>query len=432
MKPKTSFYFVLYLIGIVNVLAVINERDFAMDNLIKDYEKPLKLSAPSVAEFLIHRPDTVEILVSNLKTQTERSSVKYHLVSLNETTEKNALLPSPLINPTTGNAKFFGEFKKAGEYKFKVWADVIRQLPKDAGGQRVRTGSDTASFTVLVSTAKSEIPGTKFSMGVDRENEHWISGVPYIKTVFVNTDPRKVSLAGLPSGFQRGTMGDNSIQLVWDKPMPGKTQIVVNGNAGRSLAVALDVASLAFTVNVEPPSWNPAPSKTAYWNIPYTFQSTVGELDVNDYAINVFANGSIPVQTVSSEHFPLVIMPEKAWSSLTFIATSRAGHEILKAEVPVKTPPPPQIKWTSSRLIGDDFVISFAAEDVGGKDVNMNCTLVQPQGLNGVLSARHGKSFTFTIKNVTNSRPQALVVRTSVHGIGGTSTPLDRTFPILY
>ena len=30
MKPKASFYFVLYLIGIVNLLAVINECDFAL------------------------------------------------------------------------------------------------------------------------------------------------------------------------------------------------------------------------------------------------------------------------------------------------------------------------------------------------------------------------------------------------------------------
>ena len=105
---------------------------------------------------------------------------------------------------------------------------------------------------------------------------------------------------------------------------------------------------------------------------------------------------------------------------------------MLRTEIPVKTPPPPQIKWSSARLEGDDYVISFSAEDIGGKDVNMNCVLVQPAGLNSVLSARHGKSFTFTIKNVTAMRPPALVVRTSIHGIGGASTPLDRTFPILY
>lgn len=117
---------------------------------------------------------------------------------------------------------------------------------------------------------------------------------------------------------------------------------------------------------------------------------------------------------------------------MTFVATSINGHEIIRTEIPVKAPPPPQIKWTSSRLIGDDYVISFTAEDVGGKDVNVNCTLVQPSGLTAVLSARHGKAFTFTVKNVTATRPQALVIRTSIHGIGGVSAPLDRTFPILY
>ena len=283
---------------------------------------------------------------------------------------------------------------------------------------------------MLVSTKKSEIPGTKFSMGVDKKREHWISGVPYVKTVFVNTDPRKVHLSGLPPGFRRGAANDNSIELIWDMPTSGKAQVALNGNAGRSLAAALDAASLDFVVNVEPPVWNPQPQKIAYWNIAYNFGSKVGELDVNDYTLTVLANGTTPVTTTS--RLPLVVLPEKSWTSLTFIATSRSGREMLRSEIPVKTPPPPQIKWTSSRLEGDDYVISFSAEDVGSKDVNVNCTLVQPTGLNSVLSARHGKTFTFTVKNVAATRPQALVVRTSIHGIGGTSTPLDRTFPVLY
>ena len=427
--PKASFYFVLYLIGIVNLLSIITERDYALDSLIKDYEQPLRLSAPSVSPFVVSHPDTIEVLVSNVKSPFERSTIQYHIEPLSETGERP---PSPIIDSETGNAKFAGVFNKTGEYRFSVWANVIRQLPKSAGGQRVRTGSDTATLVILVSNAKSEIPGTKFSMGVDKKMEQWVSGIPYVKTVFVNTDPRKVNLAGLPAGFRRAGAGENNIQLVWDKPMPGKLQIVLNGNGGRNLSAALDAASLTFSVNVEPPSWNPLPEKSAYWNIPYTFQSRVGELDMNDYTISVFANGSTRVSSLTSKQFPLVIMPQQNWSSMTFVATSINGHEMIRTEIPVKTPPPPQIKWTSSRLVGDDYVISFTAEDVGGKDVNVNCTLVQPPGLNAVLSARHGKSFTFTIKNVTATRPQALVVRTALHGIGGVSVPLDRTFPILY
>ncbi len=427
--PKASFYFVLYLIGIVNLLSIITERDYALDSLVRDYEQPLKLSAPSVSQFVVSRSDTVEVLVSNVKSSLERSTIQYFVTSQSETGE---VLTSPIVDSETGNAKFAGVFDKPGEYRFSVWANVMRQLPKGAGGQRVRTGSDTATLLIVVSNEKSEIPGTKFSMGVDKKAEQWVSGIPYIKTVFVNTDPRKVSLAGLPAGFRRGVVGDNSIQLIWDKPMPGTLQIALSGNAGRNLSTALDAASLAFAVNVEPPTWNPLPQKTAYWNIPYTFQSRVGELDVNDYTVSVFANGSTPVSSLATKQFPIVVMPQPTWSSMTFVATSINGHEIIRTEIPVKAPPPPQIKWTSSRLIGDDYVISFTAEDVGGKDVNVNCTLVQPSGLTAVLSARHGKAFTFTVKNVTATRPQALVIRTSIHGIGGVSAPLDRTFPILY
>lgn len=432
MKPKASFYFVLYLIGIVNLLAIITERDYALDNLMRDYERPLKLSVPSVTEFVAAQSGDVEVLVSNLKDQDERTSLSYHLHGVDENPANGTLHSTPAIDAATGNARFTGTFSKTGEYTYRVWAEVTRQLPKDAGGHRVRTGSDTATFAIRVSKTRSEIPGSKFSMGVDKKSEFWISGVPYVKTIFVNTDPRNVKLAGLPEGFRRGGMGENSIQLVWDKPLPGTTQIALAGNAGRNLAASLDAAKLAFDVQVEPPSWNPAPSKTAYWNLAYTFQSKVGELDVNDYKIDVFANGTMPVKSATSEQSPIVIMPDKAWSSLTFVATSRHGHEMLRTEIPVKTPPPPQIKWTSSRLEGDDYVITFTAEDVGAKDVNVNCQLVQPAGLSAVLSARHGKSFTFTIRNVTATRPQALVVRTSIHGIGGISKPLDRTFPILY
>ncbi len=422
----------LYLIGIVNLLTMITERDYAVDKLVADYHKPLKLSAPSAIEWKIGESNSLEVLVSDLKTEQERASIRYHLVPTRELGAKNQFTETLAVNQQTGNATFSGTFTKAGEYRFKVWADVNRRLPKDAGGHRIRANSDTASFAILVSTQKHEIPGSKFSMGVDKKLEHWISGVPYYKTVFVNTDPRKVSLNGLPSGVRRGTVGENSIQLILDTPIPGKVEFALSGNAGRSLAADLDAARLDFAVHVDPPRWNPAPQRFAHWNIAYNFTSRVGDLDANDYSIKVLANGTSQVQAVSGEQFPLVVMPEKSWSSLTFIATSNSGHEILRTEIPVKSPPPPQVKWTSSRLERDDYVINFTAEDIGGKDANVNCSIVSPQGLTGILSARHGKTFTFTVKNVTTARPPAVIIRTSIHGIGGASTPLDRTFPILY
>jgi hypothetical protein len=420
------------MIGIVNLLAMITERDYAVDKLLKDYQTPLKLSAPQFNEWKIGETNSLEVLVSGLKNEQERSSVTYHLQSLAGESRESALSKTPTVNPENGNATFSGTFTKGGEYRFKVWADVTRQLPKDAGGQRLRMNSDTATFAILVSTDKYEIPGTRFSMGVDKKAEHWVAGVPYHKRVFVNTDPQKVRLIGLPSVFHRRVAGANSIELLWEKPLPGTMQVALRGNAGRSLDQSLDEAKVEFVVSVEPPTWNPAPQKVAYWNLAYTFSSKVGELDENDYAIKVLANGSIPVESVSKGQSPLVVVPEQSWSSLTFIATSNAGDEMLRAEIPVKAPPPPQIKWTSSRLEGDDYVIQFSAEDVGGKDANVNCSIVSPSSLTGILSARHGKKFIFTIKNVTKTRPQAIIVRTSIHGIGGVSTPLDRTFPILY
>ncbi len=431
MKPKASFYFVLYLIGIVNLLAIITERDYAIDSLRKDYQSPLKLTVPQSSEFLVGRADTIPMLVANLKSAEEKSSIRYHIIPLSEIDGKSSFSGSPAVDISTGDGKFVASFARRGEYRFKAWAEVTRQLPKDAGGHRIQTMSDTAFFVVSASHVKSEIPGGKFAIDVDKKFEQWVSGVPYTKTIFVNTDPSKVYLSGLPQGFRRVAHGSNSIQLVWDKPMPGRIDVALNANAGRSLEPSLDAGSISFAVNVEPPSWNPLPQKAAYWNIPFTFQSKVGELDVNDYVIKAFANGSTLVNQ-SGGQAPMVIVPERKWNTLAFVAVSSSGHELLRTEIPVKTPPPPQIKWTSSRLEGDDYVISFMAEDVGGKDVNVNCALVQPTGLNAVLSARHGKSFTFTIKNVTQTRPTALVVRTSIHGIGGASTPLDRTFPILY
>jgi hypothetical protein len=136
VQPKASFYFVLYLIGIVSLLAVINERDFALDNLMKDYETPLKLSAPLQSQFVVATPDTIDVFVANLKSGQERSTIRYHLVSLSGNSE---LAAEPLLDSATGNARFVGSFAKAGEYRFNVWADVTRHLPKEAGGHRVRT-----------------------------------------------------------------------------------------------------------------------------------------------------------------------------------------------------------------------------------------------------------------------------------------------------
>jgi len=432
MQPKSSFYFVLYLVVVVDLLAVVTERDYWLDSIVRSYEKPLSLSVPATNHWVTSRDDSVLILVSDLHNDEEKSNLKYFAKSLEPQSVPGEYSEHPRVDPVTGNGTFVGKFLEPGEYSFGLWAELSRHLPDDAGGRYRTIKSDTVHF--VLSVQKDPVPATNFAMAVDKNRDNWIAGIKYEKYIFVNTDPTKLRLWGLPKGFRRGSAGKNTVQLIWDNPTKGETRVTLHGLANRGLSPEIESDDLTFTIDVDMPNWNPEPQQKAYWKVPYVFNSRVGELEANEYTVQIFANTTSPVGTITAKQYPYKIIPDQSWTSLTFRARSTKGAEIMTREISVQAPPSPQIEWTSSGLRGSDYVVQFFCRDLSGADVQVKYEVLYPAGVTSRLDPPiYGKAFTLTIRDVTKTRPQYLTLRISAKGISQVpSRPLDKTFVLLY
>jgi hypothetical protein len=430
MQPKHSFYFVLYLVVVVDLLAVVTERDYWMDSTVRVFETPVRLSVPRHNQWVASQQDSLPILISGAQNGQEKGDVRYVVQNLNGSENGGTFTEQPVVNAATGNGTFIGTFNEPGEYRFAVWATLPRTYPKEKRATTIL--SDTVNFSVIVQ--KDPVPAAQFTMAVDKKHDNWITGIRYEKQVFVNADPWKLRLLGLPRGFRRGEIGNNSVQLIWDNPVRGKTTVSLHGYADRGLDRAIDSDDLSFSIDVAAPGWNPEPGKSAYWKVPYTFSSAVGGLDPGEYVVRILANGTVPVATISAKQYPFKILPEQSWNSITFEASSAKGAVIMKKEVAVQAPPPPQIEWNASGLKGTDYVIEFSCRDITESDVDVRYEVLYPQGLTSRLDpAAHGKSFTLKIRDITKNHPQFVTVRVSAQGISQVpSRPLDKTFVPLY
>lgn len=169
-KYKVPFYFVLYLIVLVELLAVIIERDSTelelqarldeystiQDSVIALYSQPILLEAQEETEWLISAKDSVHVLVSitNLQTPEEKSGVQYYVISNNENIYYNVI-----SDKKTGNGNFFFKTSKSGVYNFGIYCKLRRQLPRylpdiiiegiyEKVGTDFKATSDTVNFTI--------------------------------------------------------------------------------------------------------------------------------------------------------------------------------------------------------------------------------------------------------------------------------------------
>lgn len=182
MKTKISFYFVLYLIVLVELLAVIIERDTSehstktqlkqyeaiQDSLIKMFNQPILISVQDHTDWTITSNDSLGILisVSELQTPKEKERVKFHL-KLKDT-------PSPwtgehiIPDKRTGNGTFYFAEKKAGNYTYNIYCTVRRDIPKYLPniiykeivkrlGENFEAVSDTVQFSI-----KAILPQTSY------------------------------------------------------------------------------------------------------------------------------------------------------------------------------------------------------------------------------------------------------------------------------
>ncbi len=172
---KISFYFVLYLVVLVELLAVIIERDNSeqelkkrlneyetiQDSIIASYSVPISLTVQESTDWLItNQNDSLRILisVSNLQTPEERASVKYFFV---DTAKYGNERQKYLVNTDrkTGNGNFYFKSKQGGTFNFNVYCIVQRKFPRYLPkiilegitrkiGNEFKVRSDTVDFMI--------------------------------------------------------------------------------------------------------------------------------------------------------------------------------------------------------------------------------------------------------------------------------------------
>ena len=179
---KISFYFVLYLVVLVELLAVIIERDNSelelkarlkefetiQDSVISSYSKPVLLSVQEVTNWLIIGRDSLHILisVSNLQTPEEKAGVRYFFID-DKTNSIRSLDLSIITDKKTGNGHFYFKPKNAGTFDFNVFCLVRRKLPKYLPaiilegiireiGSEFTVVSDTVGFKVNATALKKD------------------------------------------------------------------------------------------------------------------------------------------------------------------------------------------------------------------------------------------------------------------------------------
>jgi hypothetical protein len=169
-RSKVPFYFVLYLVVLVELFAVIIERDSTelelqarlneyatiQDSIISLYSQPILLDVQEEIDWLISSKDSAHVLisVSNLHTLEEKSGVQYYINPDEEGNYYNVM-----VDKKTGNGNFYFKTNKNGIYNFDVYCKLRRQLPRYLPeiiidgifakvGTDYKATSDTVSFKV--------------------------------------------------------------------------------------------------------------------------------------------------------------------------------------------------------------------------------------------------------------------------------------------
>ncbi len=172
---KVSFYFVLYLVVLVELLAVIIERDNSelelkkrlseyetiQDSIIASYNEPISLTVQKSTDWLItNQNDSLHLIisVSNLQTAEEKASVRYYFVD-DKQNENTTSRYSIFTDKKTGNGHFYFKSNSSGTSYFNVYCLVQRKFPKylpdiilegiaQKVGDQFNVRSDTVDFKI--------------------------------------------------------------------------------------------------------------------------------------------------------------------------------------------------------------------------------------------------------------------------------------------
>ncbi|MGD8307602.1 MAG: hypothetical protein PVF17_13175 [Ignavibacteria bacterium] len=142
-KYRVPFYFVLYLVVLVELLLVVIERDSTetelkerlaeyvtiQDSVISLYTQPIILEIKRNNEWTISNNDSLHLVVtvSNLQTPEEKASVEYYI---NAPEENNRNYHRVVTDKKTGFGNFYFKTNRYGTYSFDVYCKLKRQLPR--------------------------------------------------------------------------------------------------------------------------------------------------------------------------------------------------------------------------------------------------------------------------------------------------------------
>lgn len=446
MKQKTSFYFVLYLVALVSLLDVIAERDDAQreiaEILVKKISEAPELQVPDTLIWFTKDSSRAVIRARGLETDAERRSIRYELKALDGDLPEG--LGPEITKDEEGNGILSGRITEKGVYRLQAVAEVNRGLPRDLPesvrdliirqlGDEIPLTSRPVNFTLKVEGAGA--PPPQLTLNVEPpHDDRWIVGSPYVKNIYVGGPPPEIVSFSCSDPRFRIIKDVGRIRVEWPDPTVTSSPVTVTiaARANRGADEHLENARATFNVSVAPPRWDPEPAAEAYWDVPFTFASGIRGLDANKFTVEILANGSIPVKTVSPVEYPFTFKPERSWTSLTFRALSTARTEMLRKEIPVKKPVPPQVKLAGTTWNGSEFHFKFTSTDVGNGDVTVeSASVIQPEGIISRLDTRRGKAFTLIVQNLLATRPSAIKIKISVKGIGGIRTD-EVTQSILY
>ena len=140
-RSRVPFYFVLYLVVLVELLAVIIERDSTelelqarlneystiQDSIIALYSRPIFLDVQEETDWLISSKDSAHVLISisDLHTLEEKAGVQYYI-----NPDKEGNYYNVIVDKETGNGNFYFKTNKNGTYNFDVFCKLRRYLPR--------------------------------------------------------------------------------------------------------------------------------------------------------------------------------------------------------------------------------------------------------------------------------------------------------------
>lgn len=436
MKSSSiSFYFVLYLVAIITVFVITNERDSLLRqrdediaHLIAIYVKPLRLSAyVDTARFFVEPNQTVTASPVRVHVKADgpldRGDIVFTLVTarnvegeaidlqgihaLNE--GGDGVIVCPQLQPGVYSLTVAGYKRRLisdGKRMKVVIRDTTYEIRYSPSLERV----DRDTTILLAKVEKSGLVPPQVTLSVSDPNETWVVGPPFTKRIFVGGLQDVSSLSMNVDGegrIERAPGATTFLTFVWDKPSIGRRTFTVSADAHRGLG-AKDRATTTFGVQVFPAAFATTPSSRGFWGIPFVFDGQIAGLNPLDLSVEALHDG----QSVGTR--PVVpkdtLVPQRSWKTLQFRVLYR-GTVLKEHRIALETPPPPQIRWVQQNLDRgkNTFVVTTESSDPLGGPVVLSLQS-EPSGI-ASLDRIRGTRFTITID--LSNRPSAVFLKLS-------------------